>query len=145
MDQSRRNVTRKVHKDMKIGSKESEENSEENRPEVGKCKNMPPISQISIDNNVVLKLLKRLDVHKAMGPEGIPNIVLKNCANEILQGLCTVFQCSPNTGTLPSDWHNANITPVFKKGQIHSEKIIDQSLSRLCLVKYLSISFVATC
>ena len=29
MDQSRRNVTRKVHKDMKIGSKEREENSED--------------------------------------------------------------------------------------------------------------------
>ena len=49
--------------------------------------------------------------------EDIPNIVLKNCA---LQGLCTIFQCSLNTGTLPSDWRNANITPVFKKGDRHS-------------------------
>ena len=46
-------------------------------PEVGKFNNTPPISQIIIDNNGVLKLLKRLDVHKAMGPDGIPNIVLK--------------------------------------------------------------------
>ena len=52
-------------------------------PEVGKYKNTPPVSQISINKNGVLKLLKRLDVHKAMGPDGIPNIVLKNCANEI--------------------------------------------------------------
>ena len=89
-------------------------------PEVGKFNNTPPISQIIIDNNGVLKLLKRLDVHKAMGPDGIPNIVLKNCADEISQGLCTIFQQSLSTGTLPSDWRNANITPVFKKGDRHS-------------------------
>ena len=89
------------------------------KPKVGTFENILPISQISIDNNGVLKLLKRLDVHKAMGPDCIPNIVLKNCADEILQGLCTIFQHSLNTGTLPSDWRNANITPVFKKGDRH--------------------------
>ena len=89
-------------------------------PEVGKFNNTPPISQIIIDNNGVLKLLKRLDVHKAMGPDGIPNIVLKNCADEISQWLCTIFQQSLSTRTLPSDWRNANITPVFKKGDRHS-------------------------
>ena len=68
----------------------------------------------------MLKLLKRLDVHKAMSPDGIPNIVLKNCADEISQGLCTIFQQSLSTGTLPSDWRYANITPVFKKGDRHS-------------------------
>ena len=88
--------------------------------EVGKFNNTPPISQIIIDNNGVLKLLKRLDVNKAMGPDGIPNIALKNCADEISQGLCTIFQQSHSTGTLPSDWRNANITPVFQKGDRHS-------------------------
>ena len=89
-------------------------------PEVGKFYNTPPISQIIIDNNGVLKQLKRLDVHKAMGPDGIPNIVLKNCADEISQGLCIIFQQSLSTRTLPSDWRHANITPVFKTGDRHS-------------------------
>ena len=88
--------------------------------EVSKFNNIPPISQIITDNNGVLKLLKRLDVHKAMGLDGIPNIVLKNCADEISQGLCTIFQQSLSRGTLPSVWCNANITPVFKKGDRHS-------------------------
>ena len=55
-----------------------------------------------------------------MGPDGIPNILKKNCADEISQGLCTIFQQSLSTGTLQSDWRNANITPVFKKGDRHS-------------------------
>ena len=54
-----------------------------------------------------------------MGPDGIPNIVLKNCAEEISQWLSTIFQFSLDSGTLPSDWRNANITPVFKKGDRH--------------------------
>ena len=89
-------------------------------PEISKFNNTTLISQIIIDNNVVLKLLKCLDIQKAMGPDGIPSIVLINCADEISQGLCIIFQQSLSTGTLPLDWHNANITPVFKKGDRHS-------------------------
>ena len=100
-------------------------------PEVRKFNNTPPISQIIIDNNGVLKLLKCLDVHKAIGPGWHPEYCFKkNCADEISQGLCTIFQQSLSTGTLPSDWGNAKITPVIKKGE---------SLSRQCLVNYLSI------
>ena len=51
----------------------------------------------------------------AMGPDGRPYIVLKNCAGVILQGLSAIFQFSPDSGTLPSDWRNANITPFSKK------------------------------
>ena len=46
-------------------------------PEVSKFNNTPPISQIFIDNNGVLKLLKRLDVHMAMCLDGIRDNVLK--------------------------------------------------------------------
>ena len=49
-----------------------------------------------------------------MGPDEIPNIRLKTCAEEIPYGLCAIFKYSLDTGTLPPDWRNANITPVFK-------------------------------
>ena len=75
-------------------------------PEVGKLKNIPSISKIIIDCNGVLNLSKQLDVHKAMGPYCIPNIVLKNGAEEISQGLSAILQCSLNSGILPSDWRN---------------------------------------
>ena len=68
-----------------------------------------------------MKLLKNINIHKAMGPDGIPNILLKTCAEELSFGLtCSaIFQYSLDTGTLPLDWRNANITPVFKKGDRH--------------------------
>ena len=54
-----------------------------------------------------------------MGPDSTPNIVLKTCAEELAQGLRDVCQFSLDTGTLPQDWRNANISPVFKKGDRH--------------------------
>ena len=54
-----------------------------------------------------------------MGPGGIPNILLKACAEEISYGLSAIFQYSLDTGTPPLDWRNANVTKVFKKGDRH--------------------------
>ena len=39
-------------------------------------------------------------------------ILLKTCA----YGLSAIFQYSLDKGTLPLDWQNAYVTPVFKKG-----------------------------
>ena len=67
----------------------------------------------------VLKLLQDINVNKAMGPDSIPNKVLKECASELSHGIAKLFQYSLDTGTLPLDWRNANITPVFKKRNRH--------------------------
>ena len=54
-----------------------------------------------------------------MGPDGIPNIVLKMCASELSEGFTCIFQLSVDSGTLPDDWRHAFVTPVFKKGDRH--------------------------
>ena len=61
------------------------------------------------------KLPDNINMHKASGPDKIPNIILKTCSKEISQALANIFQQSPDTGTLPNDWRNANISPIFKK------------------------------
>ena len=63
----------------------------------------------------VEKLLKNIVTSKACGPDNIPNIILKNCAVQLAPGLRTIFQLSVDSGTLPKDWLNANVSPVFKK------------------------------
>jgi len=47
--------------------------------------------------------------------DGIPSIVLKHCAAEIVSILQNIFTQSMSTGIVPSDWLTANIAPVFKK------------------------------
>jgi hypothetical protein len=44
--------------------------------------------------------------------------VLKACAEEPV--MSHIFQLSLTTGELPSDWRNANMTPIFKKGDKHT-------------------------
>ena len=62
----------------------------------------PIISDININTARVWTLLKAINTHKACRPDQIPNVILKNCAD-----------------TLAPDWHTANVSAVFKKGDKH--------------------------
>jgi len=79
-----------------------------------------PISNIKIDTNGIAKLLEGINPAKAGGPDDIPNLVLQKCATAIAPGLAAIFQKSLDSGDLPKDWLDANIAPVFKKGDKHS-------------------------
>ena len=73
----------------------------------------PNIENITISIEGVEKLLDNINIHKASGPDKIPNIILKTCSKEISPALANIFQQSLDTGTLPNDWRNANISPIF--------------------------------
>ena len=79
----------------------------------------PDIKDIEITTPGIEKLLQSLSVGKASGPDSIPNRILKECATELAPALQAIFTQSLETGTLPEDWRNANITPLFKKGDRH--------------------------
>ena len=78
-----------------------------------------PIPDLKIKRHGVEKLLQKINVSKVVGPDNIPNQVLKECATELAEGPTCIFQRSVDTGLLPEDWGHANITPVFKKGNKH--------------------------
>ena len=65
----------------------------------------------------VEKLLVNLNPNKATGPDGISPRVLKEFAHEIAPVLTLIYQRSIDTGILPLDWKQANISPIFKKGE----------------------------
>ena len=75
----------------------------------------PNIESITICIEGVEKLLNKFCMHRASGPDKVPNIVLKTCSNEISPALANIFQQSLDTGTLPNDRKNANISPIFLK------------------------------
>ena len=89
--------------------------SAENLPE--RCQNS--IERITVTEQGVLKLLQHINTNKAIGPDNIPNQILKECAKELAPGITCIFQSSLDSGSLPEDWTNANVSPIFKKGDRH--------------------------
>ena len=64
----------------------------------------------------VQRLLSLLNVHKSTGPDAIGNWVLKHCSTSLCKPLTAVFNKSLCDGIFPSVWKQANVCPVFKKG-----------------------------
>ena len=74
------------------------------------------LDSIQIDQSEVLDILKSLDVTKATGPDGISARLLKEGAPSISVSLTKLLNLSLNLGTFPSLWKQANVTPLYKKG-----------------------------
>ena len=72
--------------------------------------------QIKVAVDGVLKLLEELNTQKAPGPDGLTPKILKECAKNVAPLLQQIFQRSLDTGDLPDDWKQANVSPIFKKG-----------------------------
>ena len=79
-----------------------------------------PLEQIQVETKGVEKLLHKIQPHKAKGPDNIPNYVLKNCSSTLAPGIALIFQKSLDSSTLPKDWTDANVSPIYKKGDRQS-------------------------
>jgi hypothetical protein len=64
----------------------------------------------------VLNVLIKLDINKAYGPDGLPPILYRYCADVIVSSLTLLFNLSLAQGIIPSEWKKANVVPVHKKG-----------------------------
>ena len=99
---------------------------------------VPALSQITVEEQEVLKLLNSLDVHKSTGPDHLPAKILKMCALLIYEPLTKLFNKSLSTATFPTFWKVANITPIFKNKDSASNPLNYRPISLLsCLSKIL--------
>ena len=85
-----------------------------------------PMKNIVISNAGVRKSILRLNEKKASGPDKIPITLLKHTADIITPVLSLIFQQSLDRGEIPTDWRNANIVPIYKKGDEQHHQTIDQ-------------------
>ena len=72
------------------------------------------LSNVSINVQKVIKLLKAIDVAKATGLEKIPNRLLKISADVVALSLTGILNQSLVTGIFPPDWKLAKVSPTFK-------------------------------
>ncbi|MEW8544204.1 MAG: reverse transcriptase family protein, partial [Candidatus Thiodiazotropha sp.] len=93
----------------------------------------PDMPDIVVNQEGVLKLLKKINPHKACGPDMIPARILRDLAEEIAPILTVIFQRTISLGEVPDDWKSANVTPIFKKGdRFKASNYRPVSLTSLC-------------
>ena len=76
----------------------------------------PFMEDIVVTKEGVTKLLKGLNLSKALGPDELHPRVLKELAIELGPLFAHIFQQSIDFGEIPKEWTLANISPLFKKG-----------------------------
>ena len=87
----------------------------------------------------VLHALAGLNPRKAYGPDGLPPIVLRNCASVLAPCLVKLFQLCLSTSTFPSCWKFAYIQPVPKKGDRSNPSNYRPIALISCLSKVLNL------
>lgn len=82
----------------------------------GSLHNLHNLDNLNFSVGAVEYLLGSVDANKNGGPDGIPNVFLKNTAGQLAVPLTIIFNKSTEAGIFPSRFREANVTPVFKKG-----------------------------
>ena len=90
------------------------------------------LSSISVNDKLIVDVIKELSCNSAAGPDGVPVALLKNASVELAKPLNILFNRSINMGHVPSTWKEAAIVPIYKGG--------DRSLAK----NYRPISLTST-
>ena len=89
--------------------------------------------QLGVCEDEVYKVLFNLNPSKAPGPGGLPTIVLKSRARELTTSLCGLFNSSLAEDKLATEWKDALVILVHKKGK--KEDVTNyRPISLLCVV-----------
>ena len=73
------------------------------------------LDTISISNEDILNILNSLNPNKSHGPDNISIRMLQLCGDSIVVPLKIIFKNIIHTGSYPSLWKRANVTPIHNK------------------------------
>ena len=107
----------------------------------------PTAPPIRVSEKGVVKLLHGLNPHKATGPDGLSTRFLKEMSAAVAPSLTLIYQASLDQGLVPDDWRNANVAPIFKKGdRSKASNYRPVSLTSVCskLVEHIIHSHLMT-
>ena len=75
------------------------------------------LNDICIGREMVRKEIDKLKKTKSPGPDDIFPRILKECREQQLdEPITRIFRNSLDTGIVPRPWRQANVVPIFKKG-----------------------------
>ena len=74
------------------------------------------LGQLIITPEMIAKKIKKMKDNKSPGVDGIPPKLFEEIVEQISTPLAKMFNLSLEKGIVPSEWKEANITPLFKNG-----------------------------
>ena len=77
----------------------------------------PQLSNITIDKTKTIEAIHDLSTHSGPGPDGIPAIVFKECAEALSEPLMILFNSFLGCHYIPDILKRAAIVPVYKSGE----------------------------
>lgn len=89
------------------------------------------ISSIEVNQKIVLKYLKSVNVNKGAGPDKIHPLLIANCATTLVTPITILFSKSIAEGHVPEIWKKAWITPI-PKGHVSHNIENYRPISKLC-------------
>ena len=72
-------------------------------------------SSVPFSDNLVINIIRNLNVNKVHGHDDIPIWTIKMCHESLVRPLSIIFQNSLNSYIYPSTWRKANVIPIHKK------------------------------
>lgn len=67
----------------------------------------------------ILKIVQELDSSSNFGPDGIPNIFIKNFWLTIREQIFNLYNQSLKSDDFPTLWKSVFVKPIFKNGDTH--------------------------
>ena len=74
------------------------------------------LEEFQISDEDIIKAVSSIPVDSASGPDGVPAVLLRNCAKELCLPLRLIWNESFESGTVPSFYKYSHIAPLYKKG-----------------------------
>lgn len=71
---------------------------------------------INITTNMVKSTLESMELNKGAGPDCIPPLFLRNCAETLAEPLSAIFAKSISKSIYPDRWKTCHIVPIHKSG-----------------------------
>ena len=101
---------------------------------------VPPPPEVVPDEFIISvedveRKLSQINVHKAPGPDGLPNWLLRDFSSYLAGPVCAIYNASVREGFVPSRWKEANVVPVPK---VHPPKAVEADLRPISLTATLA-------
>lgn len=77
------------------------------------------LSSIGISESDVRDSIKKLDLNKGAGPDGLPPIFIRLCMDALIIPLQIIYNKSLKEGTFPDLWKISHVIPVHKSGSMN--------------------------